>query len=201
VLFETRPSLWPFISGLLIAGFALAVLGVVLFVNSTSVSGYSGGGSYRQLSELFGVLLIAVAVVVIVARLIRWYFTSYAITNRRVIRKTGWSGRLIVDARFEKIQSVTMTDTTTSRARGYGSILYSLSVFSPSISPLSGIEHGGILWFAVPDPIEVRAFVEDVFETFSRLDKAGQLVALEERKPGNLEIYTVSPDSTPVRPR
>ena len=101
-------------------------------------------------------------------------------TNRRVIRKFGFFSRIIVDARFDKIQAVTLTQAGGSRVGGFGHLLFSLSTFPAPISPFSGVQHGGILWFAVPDPLEVRAFMEDVFDTFSRIDRSGARVALEE---------------------
>jgi hypothetical protein len=180
VLFETRPSLWAFVSGGLVAGVFLAVIGVLVWLESSSLSTYFADGSGGQLWQVIAIGLAVLAIAVIVGRLIGWYFTSYAISNRRVIRKSGWASRMIIDARFEKIQCVTLTDNVGSRVRGFGNILYSLSTSSSPTFGLSGVERGGILWFAIPDPVQVRAFVEDIFETFSRFDREGHRIILEE---------------------
>ncbi len=180
ILFETRPSLWPFVSGVVLGGVLLVILGIIAVVESSAGSTGVGAGSSGQFLQLLGVLAISLGVIAIVLRLVRWLFTSYAITNRRVVRKTGWAGRQIVDARFDKIQCVTVTDTTGSRVRGFGHIHFALSTFSAPLSIYSGVQESGILWFAIPDPIQVRAYVEDVFETFSRFEREGQRLILEE---------------------
>jgi hypothetical protein len=175
VLFETRPSLWPYITGGVIAGVLLAILGIILLGQGASLSNSTGTSSDGELWLLVGGLLVALGIVIVVLRLIGWYFSSYALTNRRVIRKSGWGNRLVVDARFDKIQSVTMTDTPRALTRKYGNILFSLSAGS---HPFSGLQFGGIFWFAIPSPLEVRAFMEDVVETVARLERAGRPVML-----------------------
>lgn len=173
VLFETRPSLWPYLAaavGVVVLGAVLAISVWILFLTTgdTQILGVSS-----TIWSDFAGLLVGLAGLGVVLRLIEWYFTSYAITNRRVIRKTGWISRLVVDARFEKIQAVSFTETTGTRLRGFGNLLFSLSTLSPPLSPFSGLQQGGILWFALPQPLEVRSFVEDTFDTFARFDRDG----------------------------
>jgi Bacterial PH domain len=180
VLFETRPSLWAYISPVLGGGIVLFLLGLLFWAESVSISNAVGDGTSGMLWQVLAVLLIVLGVVAIAAGLIGWYFTSYAVTNRRIIRKNGWMSRRVIDARLDKIQCVTMTDTVGTRVRGFGHILFSLSTLSPPWSPFSGVQMGGILWRAVPDPVQLRAFIEDVFETFARFDRSGQRVILEE---------------------
>jgi hypothetical protein len=180
VLFETRPSLWAYISPALGGGIILFFLGFLLWLESVPISTELGDGTSGSLWQILAALLIVVGVAGIVAGLIGWYFTSYAVTNRRIIRKTGWMSRRVIDARLDKIQCVTMIDTVRSRVRGFGHILFSLSTLSPPWSPFSGVQMGGILWRAVPEPVQLRAFIEDVLETFARFDRAGQHVFLEE---------------------
>lgn len=158
----------------------LLLIGGLLRLEASSSSAQLGDGTSGLLWEFLAVLAFIVAVAAIVGRLVGWYFTSYAVTNRRVSRKTGWIVRVVIDARPEKVQCVTMTDTVGSHARSYGNILFGLSTLSPPLSPYSGVQMGGILWRAVPDPVQLRAFIEDVLETFARFDRVGQRVALEE---------------------
>jgi hypothetical protein len=178
VVFETRPYFWDFVAPNFYRGIGLFILsGFWWFAESIFDSGTSS--DLALLNSLVFYLFAIAAVVVIAGGILEWYYTSYACTNRRVIRKSGVFARVVVDARFDKIQCVTLTESSGSRIAGYGTLLFSLSV-GASLSVFSGVRHGGILWRSVPDPLALRSFVEDVAETFSRMDREGLTVILEE---------------------
>lgn len=180
VLFETRPSLWPYVSAS-VAGAFLAVLVAALLIWIGPQLSTTDGATLlpTPIPQLFAGLLLVLALLVVVGRFIGWYFTSYAMTNRRIVRKEGWGTRLVVDARFEKIQAVSLVDTTGTRAAGFGTLTFILAT-SPSLGVSLGFGGGSIRWFAIPEPLRVRAFAEDTFETFARFDREGTNLILEE---------------------
>jgi hypothetical protein len=185
VLFETRPALLVYLMGGLLAVVMASLLGGLLYLSAANIATSSSlnsaqAGSVTSAIQLLSALLIALGVGILAIALVKWYSTAYVLTNRRVIRKFGLFGRVIVDARFERIQAVTLTQAGGSRAGGFGHLHFSLSTPSSRFSAFSGIQQGGILWYAVPDPLEVRAFMEDAFDTFTRLDRSGVRVVLEE---------------------
>jgi hypothetical protein len=178
VVYETRPYFWDFVAPNFYRGIGLFILaGFWWFAGSIFNEGLSS--DLAALNSLWSYVLAALGVVVVIQGILDWYYTSYACTNRRIILKRGIFGRVVIDARFEKIQCVTLTESSGSRIGGFGTLLFSLSLGS-SYSAFSGIRHGGILWRSVPDPLALRLFVEDVAETFARMDREGLTVILEE---------------------
>ncbi len=165
VLFETRPSLWPFLSLSVAAALLGVVIGVFLWILAPTIVMTYIPGMDLGFFQVLILILIGLCVLGVLARLVGWYFTAYGLTNRRVLRKSGFGTRQIVDARFEKIQAITMTDTIGSQIGGYGTVLFSVSTYVPTISAFSGVQAGGILWFAVPDPLRIRALVEEAMES------------------------------------
>lgn len=179
VIFETRPSLWGFLPPA-IAGALLCWIFAALF---WFIAGVGSGGALTGSTAVWFVIIVAAIVIgllVFAVPLLNWYYTSFGVTNRRILRRSGVWSRTIIDARFDKVQAVTVTETQGSRARGFGSILFSLSVGQSIGSIYSGVQHGGILWRAVPDHLRVRAFVEDVCSTFERLGTSSKMIFLEE---------------------
>lgn len=180
MLFEARPAFLPFVSPSLFAGVVFLLLVFVLYSTlpyEGSVAGTASSGSFLQ---LVAILLGVLAVLGVVATIVRWYHTSYAITSRRVAKKVGVYARRIVDARFDKIQCVTLTETGTSRISGYGNLLFSVSAPGGSNSIHSGLVSGGILWTAIRDPIRVRVFVERVMDLTSKWDRTGSPLEIVE---------------------
>lgn len=179
VLFESKPSLWGYLPAAIYVGLLMFLLAFILW-NSPGLFGAVLPAPLSNLWQWLAILVLLCAAVGIASILVQWYFTSYALTNRRLVKKTGVYSRTIVDARFERIQAVTLTEAQGSRARGYGTLLFSLSTTPAASGVFSGIQHGGILWRAIPEPFAVRSFVEDVSTTFERLTRAGVHVELEE---------------------
>jgi uncharacterized membrane protein YidH (DUF202 family) len=180
ILYETRPSLMAYLSYGLAGALLSVFLGLGLWSYGPTWFGVSGQSGSGEIFELLGGLIITFGIAALIGSLLRWYSTSYALTNRRVMRKTGVFTRIVVDARLEKIQAVTLTESSRSRAVNYGNIHFALSTFAAPLSAISGLHQNGILWYAIPDPFRARAFVEETLETFSRIEATGQPVVLEE---------------------
>jgi Bacterial PH domain len=180
VLFETRPSLSP----LLLLGIVLillaSLLGVLIILNASILAASTGLAGLAGAYQFLAILVIIATVVGIVIALHGWYNTAYVLTNRRVIRKSGSIARRIVDARLDRIQAVTLTEHGGFKLREVGTLLFSLSATSVYGSRFSGLQQGGILWFGIPGPVAVRAFTEDVIETFAMFDRLGIRPSLQE---------------------
>jgi len=119
VLFETRPSMWPYLAGAIGLLLVVALLAALVWILLPVVGDADAFGLPSGLWQLLAALLVVLGLIGLAVRLIEWYFTSYAITNRRVIRKTGWISRRVVDARFERIQAVSFTETIGTRLREF----------------------------------------------------------------------------------
>lgn len=70
-----------------------------------------------------GAALLIVALVVIVVAAVRRKATEIAVTNRRVIIKTGLSNRRSLEIMLPKVESIGITEPFMGRMLGYGSVV------------------------------------------------------------------------------
>jgi uncharacterized membrane protein YdbT with pleckstrin-like domain len=96
----------------------LTVLGVVMLVESSNVQ----GDQYRGAVKVLGVVAIALGVLDLVAAMIRRSGAEFAVTNKRVIFKTGLMQRSSEEIFLSKIESVTVNEGLWGRALNYGTI-------------------------------------------------------------------------------
>ena len=68
------------------------------------------------------VLLIS-GLVVILAGMVRRNATEMAVTNRRVVIKTGLASRKTIEMLLNKVESIEVSETTAGRMLGYGTIV------------------------------------------------------------------------------
>ena len=179
VLYESRPAFGVFAGPAILGNSLLILLAAFAWVALIPLGLPGDFGLPGALLELLLALVIFLATLGIIFAVLRWFFTAYAVTNRRIAMSTGIVGRTIVDTRLDRIQCTTLTQAWGERARGIGTLLFGLSAVA-TVSPFSGTRAGGILWRGVIEPVQVKRFVEDIAETFGRLDRAGQHVLLEE---------------------
>ena len=121
VVYETRLH-WIVMLGHLILGILLLALpGAALLayalshkdLDANSLHLMEGGG---------GVLLIAGVIVVLVGA-VRRNATEMAVTNRRVVIKTGLASRKTIEMLLQKVESIEVSEPTAGRMLGYGSIV------------------------------------------------------------------------------
>lgn len=77
-------------------------------------------------------------------------FTVYAITNKRILRKTGIISRNTSGLLLDKIESVDVTQTITGRVFGFGNVI------------IRGTGGGVDAYFKVEKPFEFRRQLADV---------------------------------------
>lgn len=179
VLFETRPVLrvymGPAAFGAVLAFGLSFILWIISGTSGTPLAPYNTSG----VLQLFEGILIAVGILVVALAVLGWRAVAYVVTPHYLIRKSGQFNRTIIDCRLDKIQAVTLTQPVGPRVQNFGTLLFSLTTSTPTWSPFSGLEHGGILWRAVAEPLEVRAFIEQTSQVVARLDREGLTLPLD----------------------
>jgi hypothetical protein len=121
VIYQTRLH-WIVMLGHVFAGCLLLGLpGLILLYYSYSHSAMDANA--RHLTEAGGVALLACGAVVILMGLVRRNATEMAVTNRRVVIKTGLMSRKTIEMLLNKVESIEVSETAMGRMLGYGTIV------------------------------------------------------------------------------
>lgn len=96
----------------------LAVLGVVMLIEASNVKSTQS----QQTVEILGAVAIVLGVLDLLAGMIRRSGAEFAVTNKRVIFKTGVMKRRSVELFLSKIESVNVDEGLWGRALNYGTI-------------------------------------------------------------------------------
>ena len=107
--------IWPLIAGVLLGGIAL-----VFCVGGYEASGK--GGSYPGMI-IVGLLLFVAAVVFVGMGFVRQNSTEVAVSNKRVLIKTGFVSRKSVEVLLSKVESIGVDESGLGRMLGYGSVI------------------------------------------------------------------------------
>jgi uncharacterized membrane protein YdbT with pleckstrin-like domain len=102
-----------------------------------------------------GVLLLISALVVILIGMVRRNATEMAVTNRRVVIKTGLGSRKTIEMLLNKVESIEVTETAFGRMLGYGTIVVIGTGGTPE--PFHEVAH----------PLEFRSQVQQQIEKLS----------------------------------
>jgi uncharacterized membrane protein YdbT with pleckstrin-like domain len=92
-------------------------------------------------------------VVAIVMGMVRRNATEMALTNRRVVIKTGVVGRKTIEMLLNKVESIEVSETAMGRALGYGTIVVIGTGGTPE--PFDQMAH----------PLEFRSRVQQQIES------------------------------------
>ena len=121
VIYQTRlhwiVMLWQIILGCLLFG----VSGLILLYFAFSHAELEANSV--RLMEAGGAALLVCALVMIAAGSVRRNATEMAVTNRRVVIKTGLAGRKTIEMLLNKVESIEVSETTFGRMLGYGTIV------------------------------------------------------------------------------
>jgi len=109
---------WVVLLRSIIVAVVLTILGVVMLVEASNIQ----GDQYRGAIKILGVVAIAIGVLDLVAAMIRRSGAEFAVTNKRVIFKTGLMKRSSEEIFLSKIESVTVNEGLWGRALNYGTI-------------------------------------------------------------------------------
>jgi uncharacterized membrane protein YdbT with pleckstrin-like domain len=121
VIYQTRlhwiVMIWHLIVGCLLLGLP----GVLLLYYALSENGMETRDVH--LMEGGGVALLVCGAVVILLGMVRRNATEMAVTNHRVVIKTGLVGRKTIEMLLNKVESIEVRETAPGRMLGYGTIV------------------------------------------------------------------------------
>jgi uncharacterized membrane protein YdbT with pleckstrin-like domain len=120
VIYQTRLH-WIVMLGNLLAGCVLAAAGAGLLYYATNQAGFEA--ATVRVMQGTGVGLIVVALVIVLVGMARRNATEMAVTNRRVVVKTGLASRRTIEMLLNKVESIEVSETTMGRLLGYGAIV------------------------------------------------------------------------------
>jgi uncharacterized membrane protein YdbT with pleckstrin-like domain len=115
VIFEGHPS-WRAIIGFYLKGLLIAIVLGFVAAGITRISGDS-----VNKTDVFGVVLVIIALTVLVG-FIKRVATTYSITNRRLHIKRGIISRDVQETRLERVQNVNFTQNVYQRLVRIGNV-------------------------------------------------------------------------------
>jgi uncharacterized membrane protein YdbT with pleckstrin-like domain len=127
LLYRTRHH-WLVLLGPIFLGLLLLVPGVALLVEAIA-TGDSAGlvvGSATispKMMAIAGAILLAAAVITFSYGVAKRNATEMAVTNRRVLIKTGMTSRRTLDLMLSRVESIGVEESTAGRLLGYGSVI------------------------------------------------------------------------------
>jgi uncharacterized membrane protein YdbT with pleckstrin-like domain len=127
LLYQTRHH-WIILLGPGLLGAVCGLLAVALLVEAAAAKASKGvlaGASSKGVEAVtvFGVFLLVVAIVAIAYGVAKRNATEMAVTNRRVLIKTGMASRRTLDLMLSRVESIGVEETVVGRVLGYGSVI------------------------------------------------------------------------------
>lgn len=126
LLFETRHH-WVVLLGPLFLSLLLGVPGAALLTDAVAEK---NGRGVQQLNSVgpeglaaVGAALLLIALIIFAYGLAKRNATEMAVTNRRVLIKTGMASRRTLDMVLTKVESIGVEETFLGRILGYGSVV------------------------------------------------------------------------------
>jgi len=127
LLYRTRHH-WLVLLGPSFGGLLLLVPGVALLVEAIATRDTDGlvvGSTVisPKLMVSFGALLVVAAIITFSYGVAKRNATEMAVTNRRVLIKTGMGSRRTLDLMLSRVESIGVEESTVGRVLGYGSVV------------------------------------------------------------------------------
>jgi uncharacterized membrane protein YdbT with pleckstrin-like domain len=126
LMYDTRHH-WIVLLGPLVMSLVLAALGI--FCLGEVAAAREGRGflvdapaNEVHAAEIAGIVLIVIAVVALIWGLTKRGATEMAVTNKRVLIKTGLGNRRTLDLMLSRVESIGVDETFLGRMLGYGSV-------------------------------------------------------------------------------
>ena len=120
VQYETKLH-WVVMLGHVTLAVILAIVGVGLLAGPWGRT--HGGQEYSGALRWAGVASLVAAFMFLIVGLVRRDATEMAVTNKRVIVKTGLASRRTVELLLPRIESVVVEEPAIGRALGYGTVI------------------------------------------------------------------------------
>jgi uncharacterized membrane protein YdbT with pleckstrin-like domain len=119
VLYKTRLH-WIVLLWALVAGVFLVGAGLALLVGAYQASAQSDS---RAAMIIVGLVLLVAAAVFVAVGLVRRNSTEMAVSNKRVLIKTGFFARKSIEVLLSKVESIGVDESALGRILGYGSVI------------------------------------------------------------------------------
>ncbi|MGB6874427.1 MAG: PH domain-containing protein [Candidatus Acidiferrales bacterium] len=121
VIYQTRLH-WIVMLGHIVVGcLVLGLSGVLLLYYALSQPGIET--RTLHIMEGGGVALLVAGLVAILMGMVRQNATEMAVTNRRLVIKTGLASRTTIEMLLNKVESIEVSETAFGRMLGYGTIV------------------------------------------------------------------------------
>jgi len=120
VVYATRLH-WIVLAGPVLLGLLLGLPGIALLVLSGTHAGDARAATESMLAG--GVVLAAVALVIVARGILNRNATEMAVTNKRVVAKVGVAARRTVELILSRIESIGVEETVMGRMLGYGTVI------------------------------------------------------------------------------
>jgi uncharacterized membrane protein YdbT with pleckstrin-like domain len=150
VIYETRLHWIVMLRHIIVGCLLLALPGVVLLVYALRQTGMDTTNIHVM--EAAGVALLICGVVAILAGMVRRSATEMAVTNRRVVIKTGLTSRKTIEMLLNKVESIEVIETAFGRMLGFGTIV--VIGTGGTLEPFHNVAH----------PLEFRSQVQQHIE-------------------------------------
>jgi len=129
LLFQTRHH-WLVLMGPVLVSLALGLPGAALLAGALAAKNGDNdvlpdlGSAMGSSGMMFlGAILLIVAFIVLAYGLAKRNATEMAVTDRRVLIKTGMASRRTLDLMLSKVESIGLEETLLGRMFGYGSVI------------------------------------------------------------------------------
>lgn len=127
LLYRTRHH-WLVLLGPVIGGVLLLVPGLALLIEAIALretNGLAVGSATvsPKAMAMVGAVLVVIAIITFAYGVAKRNATEMAVTNRRVLIKTGIASRRTLDLMLSRVESIGVEETTFGRMLGYGSVV------------------------------------------------------------------------------
>jgi uncharacterized membrane protein YdbT with pleckstrin-like domain len=127
LLYRTRHH-WLVLLGPVAGGLSLLVPGFALLLEAIATRDSAGlvvGNSTisPKVMTIIGAILVVAAIITFSYGVAKRNATEMAVTNRRVLIKTGMTSRRTLDLMLSRVESIGVEESTAGRMLGYGSVV------------------------------------------------------------------------------
>jgi uncharacterized membrane protein YdbT with pleckstrin-like domain len=127
LLYRTRHH-WLVLLGPVVGGLSLLVPGFALLLEAIATRDSAGlvvGNSTisPKVMTMIGAILVVAAIITFSYGVAKRNATEMAVTNRRVLIKTGMASRRTLDLMLSRVESIGVEESAAGRMLGYGSVI------------------------------------------------------------------------------
>jgi uncharacterized membrane protein YdbT with pleckstrin-like domain len=127
LLYRTRHH-WLVLLGPVVGGLSLLVPGFALLLEAIATRDSAGlvvGNSTisPKVMTIIGAILVVAAIITFSYGVAKRNATEMAVTNRRVLIKTGMTSRRTLDLMLSRVESIGVEESAAGRMLGYGSVI------------------------------------------------------------------------------